>query len=155
MRTDIGRVIVERPRYGNPNGIAKTAKTALRVPLTAADWDDVDLGPTWRAGSPNRIYNHRAKELNDYLRPLESFLRRRLGRPWTKVDQEVRAAVDARSMRGRHVLQHLEQMVAVRTAVYDGKICDASAPSMSGGYWREVWGFYVHPRTGLLCYKAR
>jgi hypothetical protein len=148
---DARRHVIERRRRG---GLRGTATTALR--LRAQDiGDELDAGPQRHPASAGRQYGYFAKEFNDLLNPLERFLRKQVGRPWRKVEQDVRAAVDTRTIAGRHLLDHVcgrFGFVTVRTVEIDGRICDADSPSMDSRL-REVAGFYVHPRSGLLRYK--
>jgi hypothetical protein len=151
MRDDMHQVIIERPRR---RGLRGSTKTALR--LRAQDiGDELDAGPKRHPASAGRQYGYFAKEFNGLLNPLERFLHKQVGRPWRKVEQDVRAAVDTRTVAGRHLLDHIcgrFGFVTVRTVEIDGGICDADSPSVDCRL-REVAGFYVHPRSGLLRYK--
>jgi hypothetical protein len=146
MRSDMDKVIIERPRYGSAR---RNAKTSLRVRLNQ-DLEELDLGPNWQPSSVTR-YGQNGKGLTDLLGPLKRFLRKQVGRPWWKVDQEIRAAIDSRTVSGRHLLDHLSDFVWVRTVLLEGKICNVYCPSNSRFFSGEL---YVDPRTGLLCRRA-
>src|SRR5579863_7981919 len=105
MRSDMHKVIVERPRLLRARWENK--KTALRLTkqqsaqaMDAAD--DYDSGPR---RAPSRRHE---KWLNENLAPLRRYLMRQVGRPWDKVYGEIRKTIDTRSAAGLHVLQHLE-----------------------------------------------
>src|SRR5258706_2010606 len=139
MRSDMHKVIVERPRMLRSRWTNK--KTALRV--RSADvlerGDDYDSGPK-RASSARH-----EKRLNENLAPLQRYLARQVGRPWNKVYSEICRTIDTRSAIGMHVLQHLGDLVTIDVFIADGvllgrRYCDV----------RPVSGLYVHPVTGLL-----
>jgi hypothetical protein len=118
MRPDCDRVILERPRY---RSYARNQKSGARIPLRLAD----EIEPV------SRVPIRRAdKELSDFLSPLQRHLRKNVGRPWNKVYSEIREAIDVRSLRGYHFLQHVRAEVGTNPLRTDG--------------------FYVHPRSGLL-----
>jgi len=142
MRSDMHKVIVERPRLLRARW--KNQKTALRLThqqsAQAADAaEDYDSGP--RRASSRR----HEKGLNENLAPLRRYLMRQVGRPWDKVYGEIRKTIDTRSAIGLHVLQHLEDYVATDALIKDGVVCEFawSGPA-------PVRGLYVHPKTGLL-----
>ncbi len=148
MRSDMHKVIVERPRLLRARWENK--KTALRLTkqqsaqaMDAAD--DYDSGP--RRASSRR----HEKWLNENLAPLRRYLMRQVGRPWDKVYGEIRKAIDTRSAVGLHVLQHLEGYVATNAFLEDSVVCEWR--------WRggamPVDGLYVHPKTGLLRFAKR
>lgn len=148
MRSDMHKVIVERPRLLRARWTNK--KTALRLTnqqsAQAADApEDYDSGPH-RASS-----RRHEKWLNENLAPLRRYLMRQVGRPWDKVYGEMRKTIDTRSAIGLHVLQHLEDYVATDTFIKDGVVCEWQR---RGGA-APVSGLYVHPKTGLLRFARR
>ena len=150
MRKDMDKVIIERPRFGH--GLP-SRKTGLRLRNNQI-LEDLDFGPIRQASSSSRQYGYYSKELSDLLSPLKRFLHTQVGRPWDKVESEIRTGIDARTLTGRHLLAHVYGFVHVKTVELDGRICIACSPSAQGRL-NEVSGFYVHPRTGLLCFKKR
>lgn len=131
MRTDMFKVIVERPRG------YKGSET--RADRRRNDFD----GPQFlgmRAG-----YGYRA--LNENLRPLQRYLRSQVGRPWSKVYSEIARTIDRRNTVQQHVYQHIEDFVAVKVAWQDGRLVDLDA---YGGIKELSQELYVDPRTGLL-----
>jgi len=145
MRSDMQKVIVERPRFLRARW--KNKKTALRLTNQQntdafTSGEDYDSGPT-RASS-----SRHEKSLNENLAPLERYLKRQVGRPWNKVYSEIRERIDARSALGLHVLQHLEGYVATNTFLKDGQVFEYRR----FGWVEEVRGLYVHPASGLLRY---
>lgn len=136
MRTDMYKVIVERPRLGG------RFASERRV-------DDLDESP--RCEGLRRRHRQR-KWLNENLRPLERFLAAQIERPWDKVYAEICERIDRRNTVQQHIHQHLSDFVAVRVVEIDGVL-------HSTGRWGSPeplhtrWGprHYVCPRTGLLC----
>ena len=148
MRSDMHKVIVERPRFLRARWENK--KTSLRLTnqqrAEATDSaEEYDSGPR-RASSARH-----EKWLNENLAPLRRYLVRQVGRPWNKVYSEIRQTIDTRSAIGLHVLQHLEDYVATDAFIKDGVVCQWR--------WRggavPVRGWYVHPGSGLLRFAKR
>lgn len=143
MRRDMSRVIVERPRLGSRHG----ARNNSRRPIPDEDGDPV------RAVRPARAHIGRekcTKSLNENLAPLKRFLASRVGRPWNKVHSEIAEHIRPTSTVQQHVLDHVQDFVAIRTRFTDGRI---EVQTRFGGLvpLDRFWGdFYVHPRTGLL-----
>src|SRR5580700_1309139 len=142
MRSDMHKVIVERPRMLRSEWTNR--KTALRlngIQLAEAirDGDDYDGGPT-RASS-----SRHEKDLNENLAPLRRYLEKQAGRPWDKVYSEICKTIDTRSAIGLHVLQHINDFVATNVFIENGVVYRRS--------YRHIWpvrDLYVHPTTGLL-----
>jgi|GEM_PF-1386452 len=135
MRSDMAKVVVEQPRYGSRERSLKTARKIRPVEVH----EDFDSGPV---RAPARRWG---KEFGEHLTPLWRFLRKNLGRPWDKVYSEIRSQLDGRSVTGQHVLDHLRWEVETECFLVEGKV-------MRNG-WRgptTVYGFYVHPKTGIL-----
>lgn len=131
MRTDMFKVIVERPRRWK--GSDDYARRLRR---------DFDGPPRlgMRAG-----YGYR--DLNENLNPLQRYLRSQVGRPWDKVYSEIASTIDRRNTVQQHVYQHLHQFVAIKVAWQDGRLIDLGAYYGIDKVGQEL---YVDPRTGLL-----
>ena len=99
MRSDMSKVIVERPRWGS---WLRSTKFAARV-SPQGDVEDLDVAPPSR--EPDR------KSLNENLAPLKRYLDKQVGRPWNKVYSEIRANLDTRKATQLHILQHLRDYV--------------------------------------------
>jgi hypothetical protein len=142
MRSDMHKVIVERPR--RLGSTWKNRKTARRLSESERrqaleNDEDYDSGPQ-RASSARHD-----KWLNENLAPLRRYLMRQLGRPWDKVYSEICRTIDTRSAIGLHVLQDIEQFITLDAFMEDGVVCERN-----WGYVRAVTGLYVHPVTGLI-----
>jgi hypothetical protein len=122
MRSDMSKVIVERPRSGGPG-------TYPRARLRDA-WSSLDEAPLIESMGGR----YQSKYLNENLQPLVRFLRSNLGRPWNKVRSEIAASLSCDS--GRDVLVE-----------NDLGWWGPKGPLVSRG---SYWTFYVCPRTGLL-----
>ena len=141
MRSDMQKVIVERPRRGS--GLPSRG-TARRIRPVEVD-EDFDSGP-------NRAPSARwEKSFNEHLKPLWRFLRSNLGRPWDKVYAEIRSRVDGRGVLGNHVLDHLHWEVDANCFQEGRKILTSGR----FGWVEPVAGFYVHPKSGLLLEAPR
>lgn len=155
MREDMFKVIVERPRCTHSN-IYKGDGRKFR--------NSEDRPP--RIGMKDGY--GRRKYLNENLAPLKRFLEQQVNRPWDKVYSEIRTVIDARSTVKQHILQHLDNLVAIETrwegSKKDGRVL-VRYTSWSGRYVElaeSLSAMYVHPLTGILLhnrfhagYKAR
>jgi len=135
MRSDMYKVIVERPR--NYKGKYSVA----------ARWrDDLD-GPRqlgMRAG-------YGGPYLNENLAPLQRFLLAQVGRPWNKVYSEISAGIDRRNTVQQHIYAHLEDMIATQVEWRDGRWLDLQDRSRHFRTFESLrQPLYVDPRTGLI-----
>ena len=142
MRSDMHKVIVERPRMLRSKW--KNRKTALRLSASQraqaiGDAEDYDSGHA-RASS-----SRHEKHLNENLAPLKRYLMGQVGRPWDKVYSEICRTIDTRSAIGLHVLQHVDGFIALDTFIQNGKVYERGWRSVM-----EVRGLYVHPVTGII-----
>ena len=134
MRSDMSKVIVERPRWGSR---LRSVKFAARV-RPRGDVEDFDLAPPTHARDQ--------KSLNENLAPLKRYLDSQVGRPWDKVYSEIRANLDTRKATQLHILQHLRDYVQTHCWM-EGRTV------MAGRRWfgvAPVEGLYVHPKSGIL-----
>ena len=146
MRSDMSKVVIERPRWGHSLPSVKTGRKIHRYDEN----DEYEDLPKREKYSMNRQPNGIGRKyFSDFLNPLERYFRSNVGRPWNKVHSEMCEHLDFRSTMMQHVFQHVERMVEQHCHVReDGKIY----PNQS---WRNqpVSGLFVHPRTRLLCWK--
>ena len=152
MRSDMKKVVVERPRWGSRLRNEKFGARLRYVPD-----HDYDEQPKKARGFES-YHNGWGKSFTDVLGPLSRFLHSNLGRPWDKVYSEMCASLDKRKVTGRHIFQHLQDMVELNCYEGDdGKVrykqYRHSWPG-DNAYNQEVGGFYVHPRTGLLRFAS-
>jgi hypothetical protein len=147
MRPDLAKCTTESPRSGG--GYATKIRYGGRVqfnPDPEAEYLDEYGG--FRSSSRYRNFHH--KEFTDALAALRGNIRANVGRPWDKVYSEFCRYLDRRSVAGYHIWTHLMREVETKTFLTaSGKVCYLSPYSGT----QEVSGFYVHPRTGLLCHK--
>jgi len=143
MRSDMAKVIVERPRYGSTmRGHAK------------GYWRKLQAIPADELPKRERIKpsHGRTKSLNEHLRPLQRYLHKQIGRPWDKVFAEICAFISRNSAVQDHVRDHVGDFVAVNVIEIDGVLHEVAwwgrlIPLEKG--WRYAT-LYVCPRTGLL-----
>jgi hypothetical protein len=151
MRSDMKKVVVERPRWGSRLRNRKFGAKLRYVPD-----HDYDEQPKKARGFES--YEHGGKRFTDVLGPLYRYLDKNVGRPWDKVYSEMCASLDKRKVTGQHIFDHLKHMVERECHVGDdGKV---RYNQYRHGYFgqqpeQEVSGYYVHPRTGLLCLAKR
>src|SRR5262252_4664364 len=144
MRPDMHKVVVERPRHGSRQ---KNRKWGQRLPVVPeSNYEDQ---PKFVSSGRKRQYGNAGKWLSDVLGPLEGFLHNNVGRPWNKVYSELRQGLDARKVTGQHIFDHLEMMVETNCWI------GADRNVYSYGWRYRVNGFYVHPKSGLLCFQQR
>jgi len=148
--------VVETPRSGHHIGLHQRntgTKTRLRVKSWELDDDDIPIGVLSSKRhpiSPNRPENdaYDNKNFSDLLGPLRRYLYKQVRRPWDDVYSELSQHLDRRSLSGRHIWTHVESEVAVNTWMgVSGKIYQRPYGT------HQVTGLYVHPFTGLLCYR--
>ena len=155
MRSDMSKVVTERPRYGHAN---RSKKTGLRVRCwNRNDYyngkDDLD-GPKRIKSSRQGQYGWYAKDFSDRLGPLKRFLQSRVGKNWNRVYGELSQILSKRSITGQHIWEHVRTEVELHCVIDEtGKICRKEAHF---GSRREITkGLYVHPKTKILCEVER
>lgn len=135
MRSDMYKVIVERPR--------KWKRAEAHADRLRKDFD----GPQFlgmRAG-----YGRPA--LNENLNPLKGYLRAQIGRPWSKVYAEISANIDRRNAVQHHVLEHLDGMIATQVEWRHGEWIDLGHQSCCSRIDARLrQELYVDPRTGII-----
>src|SRR5579871_1071460 len=142
MRSDMHKVIVERPRILRSKW--KNLKTARRLSESERA-EAVHAADDYDSGHARASSARHHKWLNENLAPLKRYLMAQVGRPWDKVYSEICRTIDTRSAIGLHVLQHVDGFIALDTFIENGKVFDRG--------WRypsEVRGLYVHPVTGII-----
>ena len=138
MRSDMDKVIVERPRTGGDGGKSIPIKGYKK--RVQRDLREGDL-PT-KEGMTLR-YGGRTKSLNEHLQPLYNFLRSRVGHRWDSVYSEICKNLRISSAVQSHVRDHVDRDVEKNVVMIDG------VPYTSDGkkIYRE---FYVW--KGILRY---
>jgi hypothetical protein len=148
MRSDMDRVLVERPRHNRPR-----PGRGLSFPRgSKKNWAGRDLECTPSREGMRRVHHDWRKWPSENFAPLRRYLRSNVGRPWSKVHAEIRAQLRGGTTMQQHVLQHLWDFVVRRPIMKDGVAHDVRP------FWgkrllesQEKWPrFYVCPRTGLL-----
>ena len=140
MRTDMFKVVVERPRWGAGHAASPKLK---RTPDPNIQY----IGLKRHAS----IATPYSKSLNENLAPLVRFLRSRRGRPWDSVFSEICATLDTGSTIKMHVRSHIEDFVLTRISVgrrgewmHEGEVLGQE------DRWRRQRAFFVDPRDGIL-----
>jgi hypothetical protein len=145
MRSDMKKVLTERPRHGRFFSYHDFRQRDSR--------GDYDLLPSYQGmRRPYRLNWGDCKEFSDLLGPLIRYLHGCVGRRWDDVWSEICQQVDSTSVTGRHLRSHVESEVEQNCSVEDGVVY--ARPRR----WRPVTaisGLYVHPISGLLCDGGR
>jgi hypothetical protein len=146
MRSDMKKVVVERPRGQSYVPNRKFGARLRYIP----DHEYEEQPKRVRISESYRDYGYSGKWFTDLLGPLGRFLRSSLGRPWNDVYSELCAGLDKRKATGLHIFQHVEQMVERHCHLDDDG-------NVYGNDWRhgQIRGFFVHPRSGVLCEAPR
>ena len=144
MRSDMAKVIVERPRkkggaWEKPKGYQRRLRQYG------------DDGAPQREGMKRRWEGGR-KYLNEHLGPLRRYLNSQVGRPWNKVFAEICAHINRSLAVQDHVRDHVDDYVAVHVLWIDGVPCNGEG---GGAYGRPLHQtpyrpWYVCPKSGLL-----
>ena len=151
MRSDMSKVVIERPRRGHS---LPSRKTGLRIRNYDQEYDYDDL-PNRLSGSRNKHIrssdSYGTKSFSDLLGPLRRFLRKNVGRPWNNVYSELAQHLDKRKTTGIHIFDHVKWEVEEDCFIgKDGKIYNVRSRGND-----PVSGLYVHPVTKLLCWSDR
>ncbi len=143
MRSDMFKVIVERPRWGAGHAPSVKLKRS-----SDPDRKSVGLKRHAKCEAPY------TKSLNENLAPLVRFMRSRLGRRWDDVFSEICAQLDTGSTVKMHVRLHLDDIVATRIVagrwgewMIDGEVLDRRRR------WSRLREFFVDPRDGILKHR--
>jgi hypothetical protein len=102
MRSDISKVIVERPKY-KPYGFGYDKGMKRRQ--QGVDPDDLPSRVSIREKGRNQKFS------TDYLTPIERFLGKNVGKPWDNVYSEIREQLNPTTTMQYHVLQHIPDFV--------------------------------------------
>lgn len=143
MREDMFKVIVERPRRTSSYAYKRDGRRYRNQ-------EDAPMVLGMKRGYSDR------KWLNENLAPLERYLESQVDRPWNKVYSDICAQIDTRSTVKQHILQHLEDFVALDVRVIGDEIF------VLGG-WQKTpvrlqesrFKLFVDPRSGILRQNRR
>ncbi len=143
MREDMAKVLVERPREPARSRKGRTPRDLQDLPRFLGLRRAVKEGGDW-------------KVLNENLAPLRRFLERQVGRPWSKVNSEIRARIDVGNEVQAHVLTHIDNYLhrnvtkkAPTSDVPCGLAFQRDWRSGGSGAVREG-ELYVDPDDGLI-----
>lgn len=146
MRSDMAKVIVERPRFGSRY---KKARKGYNKAQGRCPWDERPK----REGIKARTGHDRW--LNEHLGPLRRYLHSQVGRPWDKVFSEICAHVSRDSAVQDHVRDHVDDFVETHTVLIDGIPCIGRGhwygwPVNDPGPFYQRKLLYVCPTSGIL-----
>jgi hypothetical protein len=150
MRSDMDKVIVERPRPGSSRHVARRFRRLDPRRIEVSE-DADDLFPTRIGHRRAAALGRGRKWLNENLAPLRRYLESQAGRPWNDVWSEICANISVDNTVQKHVRDHVKDFVAVNTSIHDGTIMTVSRyggpQPLSGTHWMRL---YVDPQTGIL-----
>lgn len=141
MRTDMRKVLIERPRIGHSR-----CYHDIRTRQNSADFDDMPSCEGMR-----RPYNYdERKEFSDLLGPLRGYLYSCRGRLWDDVWSEISAQLSNNTVDSHLKSVHVPQFIETHVTLIDDRAYGLGSRRSYGlGY--EVRGLYVHPVTRLVC----
>lgn len=164
MRKDLNKLLCERERQGSGRRFHysrrdKRFDDKLLQDIFGSDEEEfTGVGALPREGMRDR-YNGGDKSFSENLNPLYGFIRKSIGKPWTKVYSEICEVFDKRSVINQHILVHLFQYVEIN----DMRIGEDNKLYVFNPYnfhFRKEQGFtplaqsrveyYVDPRDGIL-----
>lgn len=143
MRSDMDKVIVERPRVGSrlPSRKKGYRKYIQSTPVDELPKQEQLLG-RWKG---------REKWLNEHLGPMRRFLRSNVGRPWNNVHQELCEHISFSNAVQAHVLAHIYQYVQRNVFVESpSRVFIRGGHSWYGLNPLQENEMYVCPHSGLL-----
>jgi hypothetical protein len=144
MRSDMAKVLVERPRTGRAWAAASKG-SGTRSAQRAQERDEQ---PQQESVRKCRTRRGAIKDLNENLAPFWRFIDGCVGRPWAKVYAEICEHVDRSSAVQAHILQHVWDRIERNPIYRDGKVY--SLPRFIGEL-REIDQFsYYIDRLGIL-----
>jgi len=157
MRSDMHKVIVERPRvahYGSwvPAQAIKRGRNLYRKAKQFKLLDGYDVVDDFcgeKLPMKSKHLGFRVKMFNENLKPLWRFLRKRVGVRWDDVYSEICKGLKGSPTLQQHVLLHVSFDVDVNAQMTDdGRIVSSDGLRSSCEAGRS---FYVHPVTRVLC----
>ena len=151
MRQDLAKCTTESYRGGRGYAKAFKLKFGGKVRIRHDDeFDYLDEYGGFHSSARHRHWEH--KTFTDRLGALKGNIRVNVGRPWDDVYSEFCRVLDRRGLSGYHIWTHLVREVEVNTFLgRNGKVY--ALPRY--GSVAEADGYYVHPMTGILCYRKR
>lgn len=158
MRSDMSKVIVERPRPGSRSRtdgkFRQTLKAAAQDAMLGKDLDGVD--ELSNVVGMQKLHKD-TRSFNEYLQPLRRYVISQIGRLWDDVYSEICEHLNRNSTVHDHIFTHLFSYVERHTYVdTDGSICVHT--DRGTGWTKEgrilvdnhYCDTYVHPVTGIL-----
>lgn len=154
MRSDLGKVVMERPRAGlrlkQPKGYRKRQASVANEDQPRSE----KIKQKWQL-------HYDDKRFTDLLGPLYHYLLKQVGRRWDAVWSDICHNLPQTNFPLMHIRGHVLQYVEVHVNMIDGKpyhktskmyySYDRKGPRPVEPYSNHVWAMYVHPDTGILC----
>ena len=140
MRSDMFKIIVERPRLGVRHALSPKLKRTRDYTLKHIGLKRHAIESGWYG-----------KCFNENLSPLVRFLRTRIGRRWDDVFSEICAQLDTGSTVKMHLRQHIDDFVLRRISIgrHGEWLCEDEVLGRSDIIykWRRL---FVDPEDGIL-----
>ena len=142
MRSDMDKVIVERPRWGSRSPSRKKGYRKFIQSMSVEDLPCQEpLLGRWKG---------RDKCLNEHLGPMRRFLRSNVGRLWNDVHSDLCEHVSFDNAVQAHVLSHVYEFVHRHVEVIDKSHVVLVQPHWWIGRRLREGEMYVCPSSGLL-----
>jgi hypothetical protein len=139
MRTDMRKVLIERPRIGHSRRYHD-----IRARQNRTEFEDMPSCEGMRRPHRDR------KEFSDLLGPLRSYLWSCRGRHWDDVWSEISAQLSNNTVDSHLKHIHVPQFIEIHTELVDGKVYSRNRRRFHSSH-EIIDGLYVHPVTGLVC----
>lgn len=141
MRSDMFKVIVERPRRGV--GYYRTLPNDYRAAKRFKLDEDYDVNDEFcgtKLPMRARAVGWDGKQLNENLSPLRRYLAKQVGRAWNDVYSEICSFLDTGSTIKQHVRQHLTDFVTLKTFIdEDGDLIAVTRWGHRAGPYNDLW----------------
>jgi hypothetical protein len=152
MRSDMHKVIVERPRPQSRHDFdSHKVRMAKKVSLNE-DGDVEDNYGNHMSAKASK-YRGDTRSFNENLSPLYRWFDSKVGKKWDDVYSELRAGLNMDSTVQAHVMQHARDQVSLHCYYdEDGKLLsdDHNRRRNYGAIPNYVYGLYVDPKDGIL-----
>ena len=119
MRSDMKKVVTERPRWGSSHkniDNLNIRKSAITIEEDGEVSDNTISGGKFST----RAKYYGRKSFSDLLGPLKSYLKSQVGRPWDIVWSEVSQNLPASGVLNIHIRDHIEDFVTLDVEKIDG-----------------------------------
>ena len=143
MRKDMAKVLTTTARRGGGKGDSRFCRG---IEKNSFNYENAPKKESIKKRA-YRAHGWGVKELNEYLNPLENYMKRQVGRPWSKVYSEVCKNMDKRSAVGLHIFEHIDGYIARKAYWKNGILYNGGGYGVYPLAYKEI---YVCPKDGII-----